>query len=118
MPSNSVPQVLPQRSNDTGNPTRHPWCSCPLKKEGAGGGPEDGVVEGVALFDLVFDFEVEVVGLVFGFPVAAGELVLVAEGAVGDDAGFIAEGADFFAELGDSGPLEGTGEVGEEGLEG
>lgn len=64
--------------------------------------------------DFFGDLVVEVVFGVLGFPVAADEVHLVFEGAVGADV-FV---GGFVTELRDEGPVAGAGGVGEEGLEG
>jgi hypothetical protein len=56
-----------------------------LKEDGGRSVFEDRVGERVAEGDLLADFLVELVGRVFGFPVAVVEVELVAERAVGAD---------------------------------
>ncbi len=85
-----------------------------LEEDGAAGVLEDGVGERVAAADLALDLAGEVVAGVLGLPVAAGDAVGVAEGAVGADG--VAAG--FGAELGDEGPAVEAGGVREEIPEG
>jgi hypothetical protein len=75
-----------------------------LIEDGAVGVLEDGVGERIAAADLALDFAGEVVARVLGFPVAAGERVGVANGAVGTD--LLAGDRDFFGELPAEEPAE------------
>jgi len=85
-----------------------------LEENGAAGVLEDGVGERVATADLALDLAGEIVAGVLGLPIAAGDAVGVADGAVGADG----MAAGFGAELGDEGPAVETGGVREEFLKG
>ena len=56
-----------------------------LVEDGRGCVFEDRVGKGIAEGDLLADFLVELVGRVFGFPIAVVQVVFVAERAVGSD---------------------------------
>ena len=85
-----------------------------LVEDGRGGVLEDRVGERVAEGDLLADFGVELVGGVLGFPVAAVEVELVAERAVGADL----FAADAGGELRDEVPVGFFAGGGEQVLEG
>src|SRR5205085_9572570 len=84
-----------------------------LIQDGPAGVLEDGVGERVLAVDLLADFGVEVIVGVLGLPVAAGQVVGVAQGAVGDDG----PAAGLEPLLGDQRPADGGGGVGEESAE-
>ncbi|HLX63751.1 MAG TPA: hypothetical protein VKX17_20945 [Planctomycetota bacterium] len=88
-----------------------------LNQDGFAGVFEDDVVERVAARFFLGDFGVEGIGGIFGFPIAAGERVFVADDAVGADAGAAGDGG-VLGDFGDESPAAGVGGVGEELLEG
>jgi hypothetical protein len=85
-----------------------------LVEDGALGSLEDDVVAGIAFLQLGFDFAVEIVFFVFGFPVAVGEVEGVEERAVDADGGVLA----FDLEFWDEGEFELASTGGEQVLEG
>ena len=81
-------------------------------KDRALGVLKDGVVERVTAADFLFDFAVEVVVGILGFPVATGDGVGIADGTVETDGAGRSAGGPF----GDEGPIVEAGGIGEKNL--